>query len=158
MSQHLRWPLTFSNSCSYTHILYEVKGEDGFLLATKYPILKHISFLAAIVPANAQAINCQSDGRLDINEECDDNNTIANDGCTQCTLDPIQLDFNSSDSAGVQYSIEFFELDKVVFFADPSILRFNVTPLDLVSNYRIYTGLLLIWPPFSHISVVDLHF
>ena len=72
-------------------------------------------------------------GMLDPGEQCDDGNSYNNDGCTQCTLDPIQVDFNTSDPVGTRVSIEYFDLDEVVFFvADPNMLGLSFTPTNLV--------------------------
>lgn len=79
----------------------------------------------AIIPATSV---CNFDGQLDSGEECDDGNNRDNDGCTSCIMDPIQVEFNSSTPVGTDYSIEFFDLDQPVFFADPSLLRVSLAP------------------------------
>ena len=96
---------------------------------------------------------------MDPGEACDDGNTRNNDGCTNCVLDPIQLEFNSSVPAGTDYRIEFFDLDEPVFFVDPSFLRFSLAPYITVrpvapcSYYdntdQLLTSWCVLWPHMS---------
>ncbi len=74
---------------------------------------------------------CNYDGVVGAGEACDDGNMQSNDGCTNCRKDPIFLDLNTSNPS--RHTIEFFNLDEVVFFADPEAISFNITPPDLVS-------------------------
>ena len=78
---------------------------------------------------------CNNNGIVEAGEQCDDANLQSNDGCTNCTMDPIFLDFNTSDFN--RHSIEFFDLDQVVFFAEPNAFSFNFTPADLVSYQNL---------------------
>lgn len=73
---------------------------------------------------------CNNDGVVDSGEQCDDGNTQSSDGCYNCTLDPVFLDFNTSSSE--RHTIEFFDIDEVVFFVNANVVNFEFTPPNLV--------------------------
>ena len=83
----------------------------------------------AFFPAVSAA--CNNDGVVGHGEQCDDGNTRSGDGCYNCTLDPVFLDFNTSNSG--EHTIEFFDIDEVVFFADPDDTSLVFTPPSLVT-------------------------
>lgn len=78
-------------------------------------------------------------------EECDDNDTISNDGCNstcmvedhfECTHTntttsvciAILLDLNSGDNTTLNHSLEYFEINTPVFLVNPDTLDFFISP------------------------------
>ena len=92
--------------------------------------------LSSIVIVSVNSQSCNHDGVLDTGEECDDGNRIDNDGCEDCILS-LSLDLLSSNNITTNYSKEFFDLDEVVYFVEPSELRFTLS-LTQVRRTNLY--------------------
>jgi cysteine-rich repeat protein len=140
MQNVLNWPplcgrmnpsATTAPSSHATHLYW------GDIPSCNYKCHTSLPYNTAVLPVHCN--HCNFDGLIDTGEECDDGNRLNNDGCSDCALDPIQLQFNSSVPAGTPYSIEFFDLDRPVFFADPGLLRFSIPPatVRVIELYRL---------------------
>ena len=113
-------------------------------------IMPGVSFPLHCIGYNLVAAQSTSgDDMLQELAQCDDNNTVDFDGCTNHTIDfmfectenavrvseceAILLDLNTPDSTTLGYSAEFFDTNTFFFLSNPNVTSFIRTHFGGVS-------------------------